>query len=41
MKSAAFVTLAMGAAAMHIPWFSQNDDNRQTPMVTMTDDDAV
>lgn len=41
MKSAVVVTLAMGAAAMHIPWFSQNDNNRQTPMATMAEDDAV
>lgn len=41
MKSAVFATLAMGAAAMHIPWLSHNDNNKQTPMLTMTEDDAV
>jgi hypothetical protein len=41
MKSAVFFTLAMGAATMHIPWLSQNDNNRQTPIMVMTEEDAV
>ena len=42
MKSAVVLTLAMGAVSMHIPWISQNDNNRQTPiMLVMTEEDAV
>ncbi|KAK1834597.1 hypothetical protein QBC39DRAFT_328164 [Podospora conica] len=41
MKSAVVFTLAMGAAAMHIPWFSHNDDNKQTSMTMMSEEDAV
>ncbi|KAK0740048.1 hypothetical protein B0T18DRAFT_201956 [Schizothecium vesticola] len=41
MKSAVVFTLAMRAAAMHIPWLSQNDNNRQAPIMVMTEENAV